>query len=53
MSEEEGTYLTSLEVIKQIDEWKGIPYIAHFIFISSLFSKSKLNLSNIGNSLLA
>ncbi len=30
MNEKEGTYLTSLDVIKQIDKWNGISYIAHF-----------------------
>jgi len=37
MSEEDGVYLTSMDVIKQISDIKGIPYIAH-INTSTMFS---------------
>ncbi|MCI8778285.1 MAG: chromosome segregation protein SMC [Bacilli bacterium] len=56
MNEEEGTYLTSLEVIKQIDEWKGIPYIAHFDnsdffkdskFLNIAYKKKLFSLENL------
>lgn len=45
MNEQEGTYLTSIEVIKQIKAWKGTAYIAHFDN-SDFFKDSKfLNLA--------
>lgn len=30
MSDKDGSFLTSIDVIKQISMWNGIPYIAHF-----------------------
>ena len=41
MSPQDGTYLTSMEVIKKIDELGGIPYIAH-IDTSNIFKENFL-----------
>lgn len=40
LSEKDGTYLPSVEVLNQIFEWKGIGYIAH-IDTSNIFKKEK------------
>lgn len=42
MSDKEGTYLTSVDVLNRIFEWDGIGYIAH-IDISDIFKKEHLS----------
>lgn len=45
MNEKEGTFLTSFEVIEQINKWNGIPYIAHFDNSNFFKDSSFLNMA--------